>query len=324
MELTVGVSKNLQTTEIALFKFTIIVEDRLILPAFKGSTLRGGFGEVLRKTVCSTNKATCEDCIAEDICSYKLIFEGKLGEGRGPFRLSDPPRPFVFEPMDTKKQVFQKDEVLSFQLNLVGEAIRLFPLFLITFTRLGQEGIGKGRHHYRIENIEFTPTTLDMDKLHWQAIPKGNSWLKEVDWTCNFLDKLPSKVKILNLILQTPLRIKVEGKLVDTLHFSTLMSSVIRRITLLGQLYSGLSPEVDYRSPMKAASEVELIKKELTWWDWERYSSRQDSRMKLGGIVGAVTYLGDLDLFLPWLALAQYLHVGKGATFGLGKIKIEW
>jgi len=58
------------------------------------------------------------------------------------------------------------------------------------------------------------------------------------------------------------------------------------------------------------------------WYDWERYSSRQDRRMKLGGFVGEITYLGDLKDFLPFLLLGSYIHVGKGATFGLGKYRI--
>ncbi len=44
--------------------------------------------------------------------------------------------------------------------------------------------------------------------------------------------------------------------------------------------------------------------------------------MKLGGIIGNVTYAGDLTPFLPFIVLGKYIHVGKGATFGLGKYEI--
>lgn len=72
---------------------------------------------------------------------------------------------------------------------------------------------------------------------------------------------------------------------------------------------------------MIPASEKVMIEKEdLTWYDWQRYSARQDTRMKLGGFVGEVTYTGEqLKEFFPYILLGKYIHVGKGATFGLGK-----
>ncbi|HHY33792.1 MAG TPA: CRISPR system precrRNA processing endoribonuclease RAMP protein Cas6, partial [Firmicutes bacterium] len=61
---------------------------------------------------------------------------------------------------------------------------------------------------------------------------------------------------------------------------------------------------------------------------WERYSSRQDTRMKLGGLVGTATYeFHDASLaefFLPWLVLGEYIHVGKGCTFGLGWLNVTF
>ena len=65
------------------------------------------------------------------------------------------------------------------------------------------------------------------------------------------------------------------------------------------------------------------VEQELRWYDWERYSNRQEVRMRLGGFIGRVTYRGDLGEFLPYLLLGMYTHVGKGATFGLGGYRID-
>ncbi len=68
-----------------------------------------------------------------------------------------------------------------------------------------------------------------------------------------------------------------------------------------------------------AANAVVVENQNLHWEDWERYSNRQETRMKMGGFVGEVTLLGELAPWLPLLKIGELTHVGKGATFGLGK-----
>jgi len=45
--------------------------------------------------------------------------------------------------------------------------------------------------------------------------------------------------------------------------------------------------------------------------------------MKMGGFIGSITFEGDLEPFLPFLLLGEYVHVGKGTSFGLGKYEIK-
>jgi CRISPR/Cas system endoribonuclease Cas6 (RAMP superfamily) len=69
----------------------------------------------------------------------------------------------------------------------------------------------------------------------------------------------------------------------------------------------------------QAATQVKLVKSNTSWYDWERYSNRQQQRMNMGGIVGELVYEGELAPFLPLLRLGMYTHIGKNTTFGLGK-----
>lgn len=45
---------------------------------------------------------------------------------------------------------------------------------------------------------------------------------------------------------------------------------------------------------------------QLKWHDWERYSARQDTKMKMGGFTGRIAFEGNLG---------EFLHVGKGTSF---------
>jgi len=45
--------------------------------------------------------------------------------------------------------------------------------------------------------------------------------------------------------------------------------------------------------------------------------------MSMGGLVGRAVYHGAWQEFWPWLALGEWVHVGKNATFGLGKYVIH-
>jgi CRISPR/Cas system endoribonuclease Cas6 (RAMP superfamily) len=44
--------------------------------------------------------------------------------------------------------------------------------------------------------------------------------------------------------------------------------------------------------------------------------------MKFGGRMGSTGYEGILLLLLTYLNFGQWIHVGKNATFGLGKYEI--
>ncbi len=44
--------------------------------------------------------------------------------------------------------------------------------------------------------------------------------------------------------------------------------------------------------------------------------------MSLGGVLGTVTYEGNNSEFIPFLKLGEFIHIGKGTSFGLGRYEI--
>jgi hypothetical protein len=83
-----------------------------------------------------------------------------------------------------------------------------------------------------------------------------------------------------------------------------------------------VSPD-NLRELIAAAESVQAKDSTLRWRDWQRYSTRQKVQMKLGGLVGTVTYEGDLCPFLPFLRAGELTHVGKATSFGLGKYSLR-
>jgi CRISPR-associated endoribonuclease Cas6 len=130
--------------------------------------------------------------------------------------------------------------------------------------------------------------------------------------------------RTLTLHFITPTRLKYDGKLSPRLEFHILIRNLLRRISLLSYFHCGEELNLDFKGLIENSKEIETQKEDLSWFDWERYSNRQESRMKLGGFIGSVTFRGYFEKFMPFLLLGEYVHLGKGTSFGLGKYEIKY
>jgi len=81
--------------------------------------------------------------------------------------------------------------------------------------------------------------------------------------------------------------------------------------------------ETNFSGLMQQARDIQLRDPQLTWHDWTRYSSRQQTKMNMGGLIGSFSLDGDLQNFWPYLWLGQWTHTGKGTSMGLGAYRIE-
>ena len=121
----------------------------------------------------------------------------------------------------------------------------------------------------------------------------------------------------------TPLRLVIDGELCREPQFYILARNLLRRLSNLVSFHCGQEVELPAGPLLDVAETVRLTGRNTRWYDWERYSKRQDKRMKLGGLLGEVTYRGDLAEFLPLLVLGSWVNLGKGTSFGLGRYRLE-
>jgi len=119
-------------------------------------------------------------------------------------------------------------------------------------------------------------------------------------------------VERLTLRLRTPLRLVIDGKLVGRLTFDALMRRVFRRVTDLGRAF-GAEPAAPARfdALLAQAARVAVVDDRTRWLDLESRSARQGRRLPIGGLVGAITFAGDLTPFLPWLTWAALVGAGR-------------
>lgn len=288
----------------------------LHLPAYAGSTLRGAFGGALRAASCMTRQPTCEGCPLLATCPYAVVFETRPPEGGHALQsFSQVPHPYVIEPPEWGERDYAAGEAIRFHLVLAGRALPLLPLIVWAFVRGFGRGVGKGDGRARLLRV-----------VHCGAIEEFilEGELGTIAEHETALPAPPAQARSLRLRLEPPLRLQRGGHALTgrTATPRDLLVGLVRRVALLAEFHGQRRLDLDFTALAAAAGAV-ADERDLRWRDWTRYSSRQKTTMALGGVVGTWTLQGELDPFLPFLYLGQWLHVGKAATFGLGGYLLE-
>jgi hypothetical protein len=312
-----------------LAKYTIDLEagyEGLELPPYKGSTFRGGFGYAFKSMVCTRKSTECNNCILIEQCPYSYIFEtAPSSEAKVLKNFLEVPRPYVIEPPLERKVFYKAGERLQCNLILIGKAVDMLPYFIVTFEELGRCGIGRGRKQFNLRKV----IAHNLDGPTGCVYSAEDRKVKNINATItgrDLLDKawqIKNSVNEITLYFITPTRIKNSQRLCDKFEFYILMGSLLRRFSNLLYFHHGTQVRINYEAFIESCKGVSIIEDRTKWMEWERFSHRQQSRMNMGGLMGKITYCGQLDNYLPLLFLGEYIHVGKNVTFGLGKFMIK-
>ncbi|PIE69234.1 MAG: CRISPR-associated protein Cas6 [Deltaproteobacteria bacterium] len=288
------------------------------LPLYKGSTFRGVFGHALKATVCALQHQECSSCLLKSQCLYTLVFETHLALSPPPkSKIASPPHPFVIQPPLTTQTDFSAGDLFVFSLLLFGEVNHHLPYFVYAFERMGKLGIGKHISGCRGQFI-------------LERVSQGSGLIYSSEEQQINIDEAPSRLtlarppaaaaKRLTIQLKTPLRLKFNNRYISELPFHVLTRAMLRRISTLMTFYDNGEPDLDYRGLPKRAEAVRTVASNLYRHQWQRYSQRQRQKMPLDGIIGTVTYEGELAEFLPLVEFCQQTHIGKQTAFGLGEM----
>ena len=297
-----------------VFRFDLQALGSGRLPGYAGSMLRGAFGHAFRRIGCLSRQVN-SPCPAPKACPYHYCFETP-GDASG---LEQQLRPLLFEPPPPEPRDISVGATLRFGLTAIGSAGRYAPQFLAAAWEMGRQGL-------KVERIPFTLTRAE-------ALRSDGSWAL---WFCRDeeqLRPLPPPLSLdeisrhpLNgpravLVFETPTRLKEDGQIVPRVELDVLLRRLRERVVRLLRAHCGIDSSTALALVTDTGSITSSVK--LQWFDWRRRSNRQDRTVPMGGLVGEIELEGDLSGLAPLLRLGEVMHVGKGATMGMGRYWIK-
>jgi len=311
-------------------RFHLEPKAKLQMPAYnKGNVIRGGFGSTFRRIVCHQNCRDPETCDLRFVCPYTAVFNPFVPEGSEKISKNrDIPRPFVIKPPLETKETYLPGERLSFDLVVVGKAKDYLPYFIVTFKELSHTGLGRMRTPCELVSVEAVSPEREITQVYSLDDNMVRPPSRDIRWA----DLLAyasadrngaGRIGRVKLHFLTPTTLKVDGCLIQKPTFSAIIKRLRDRINALAYFYCGEGLDIDFKAFGSAAEKIKVVRDSTRWVDSSRYSWRRGVSQDLSGFVGEVIFEGDVDTFLPYLRLGEYLHLGKNAVFGNGWFRIE-
>lgn len=291
-------------------KFKIIFPEKAVLPKEKVSALRGGMGEMLLRQNC-IGERDCGHCPFEEACIVRSTMYTRM-KRRPAFMQGDDSIGYLLE-CENYQTVFQAGDSLFFFLILFGNNIVFFGQYLQAFYQLGVSGIGKDKAKFQIEEVSsqghkiFEDNIVDMRCYHIETV---NEYVERR------MCRLRAQEFRSMVIFHTPLCLKFHGEYLREFHSEAIFQAVFRRIMMLDyfvERYIDLPEISDYPDINEQIASERAV---------QRYSSTQDAKIRLKGIVGNVCFDYIPEELLPYLLAGELLHIGKNSSFGFGRYTI--
>ncbi len=204
-------------------------------------------------------------------------------------------------------------EALIVRFLLVGSAARSAPFVLRALAEAGENGLGAARAPFSLEEI--------LDVRGERAVDENGRLIA----MAHVEDVAPVAPQHVRVTFDSPVRLQGDGVLVTPERFEAarFCMAAVRRIGLLAQFYAPPT-SFDFKALKEACSRVALRDANLGWRDAGRYSTRQQTALKVGGLTGHII----LDIsrspeLWPFLGAAGRFGIGKATTMGLGAITTE-
>lgn len=226
---------------------------------------------------------------------------------------SQQPKAYLIKVANDYRQTYQAGDLVSFEIVLLGKACLLGERLVQAITTQPLKNLGSQQARVQWQSLASVMPRQLSPSLHTTQL---------VHWLPPSLPQLYHEVA-LNLL--SPLRIKYQGNILQSGIPSLILLATQsnRRLALLCEFWCDDSPALlaALREPI-VLGDHQTSGSITRFEDWQRYSVRQQESLPFGGLVGQLCYQGDIAQALPWLQVAEPLHLGGKTTFGLGHFQL--
>lgn len=287
------------TLPITRYRFTFTWQNRVRLPEYTGSTLRGVFGHALLAKVCLCGQHDQH----HPQCPYPSIFATPATQKlNDPSQQNTPPQPYVIEPPTDGKTHYQAGDTYTFNMILFGSTRLLLPLLVSVWEHAFAQGIGADKGRGELHSVVAEQTASNQHDL---ILPTHYS----SQYTLHFY---------------TPLRIQQHSKICHPhqLNHDILLRQVLRRVSTIAKLHFPQAITGDFAQLAQQTAHVSGSH-QLIWQEGKRYSNRQKHHIPLGGVLGDWQLQDVPPDFAALLHIGQWLHIGKETVFGCGGYHLQ-
>ena len=96
---------------------------------------------------------------------------------------------------------------------------------------------------------------------------------------------------------------------------------MLRRVTSMIHAHSGVELLDEPSSLLESVSRIDELETRLNWIDWRAIGGQRD--LVVGGFTGDMVLSGQAIRDIYWvLAVSSLFGIGKGASYGAGRVKL--
>ena len=236
-----------------------------------------------------------------DMRAYEDVFQGTgLPHERTPLYAMRPAAP---DPTDAP----------ALEWIVIGDGVYHLPVLFRAWEIASEMGLGPDRDQFRFRRLQ---------SIHPDGTLAYASWGRPLGWPLSDAMSIQQPERC-RLSFPAPLRIIRDKQLVTSPRLPDIIATSIQRLRtvldreaseFLRSCQSGAIALADRTPAEKWVGEpCDLI----------RYSGRQKKELEFRGVVGFLDLPEGPGELWPFIAAAQWLHIGKGSAVGMGQLIVE-